>query len=117
MLFGIFLYQASFYGFIFQYLGRKLFYLQQVFYLVLFFSSKHIKVDFTIVLLSPLNKCHAFHTSCHPLISHRVAMKLVLCWFMKMCYLLSPNYLLFALLLRTISLSLSVKLGAEIFMW
>lgn len=34
---------------------------------------------------------------------------------MKMWYLLSPNYLLFTLLLRTINLSLSIRLGAEFF--
>lgn len=51
------------------------------------------------------------------LISGKAALKQPWCWCMKMCYLLSPNYLLFTLLLRTINLSLSIGLGAEIFMW
>lgn len=62
--------------------------------------------EFSIVSLSLLNELHAFT---HPARLRGPCM--------KMCYSLSPNYLLFTLLLRTINLSLSIRLGAEFFLW
>lgn len=66
-------------------------------------------VEFGIVFVSLLNELHAFHTSRLPANFRQSG------WCMKMCYLLAPNYLLFTLLLRTINLSLSIRLGAEFF--
>lgn len=65
---------------------------------------------FGIVFVSILNELHVFPTSRLPANFRQRGR----C--MKMCYLLSPNYLLFTLLLRTINLSLSIGLGAEFFM-
>lgn len=73
-------------------------------------------MHFGIVFGFLLNQLHAFHTSCLPANFGQRGLETVWCWCMKMCYLLSSNYLLFTLLLRTINLSLSIGLGAE-FLW
>lgn len=72
-------------------------------------------VQFGIVFVSLLNELHASHTSCLPANFRQRGFETVWGW-MKMCFLLSSNYVLFTLLLRTIHVSLSIRLGAELFM-